>query len=292
MREAWIIDGARSPRGKGKANGSLHDIHPQELLAQVLNALAARVGFDPEDVDDVVVGNGIGDGDHGVCIGRMAVLAAGWPVEAPGITLNRFCGSGQQAVTFAAMGIQAGSPGPRRRRWSQSRCRAGRQAGPPDFTAGNAQLRERFPLVPQGISADLIATIEGFARDDVDAFAVQSQERAAVAQTEGRFDRSVVPIHNDDGSVALDRDEYPRPGTTLEGLAKLTPSFEEMGRRRSRASTARSTRCASRRTRRSTTSSTCTTPATRRVSSTAPARSCSRRPTSRRPTGSRRGRAS
>ena len=108
MTEAWIIDGVRSPRGKGKSNGSLHHIHPQEILAQVLNALAARTGVDPGLIDDVVVGNGNSVGDHGACIGRMAVLAAGWPVEAPGITLNRFCGSGQQAVTFAAMGIQAG----------------------------------------------------------------------------------------------------------------------------------------------------------------------------------------
>ena len=109
MREAVIIDGVRTPRGKGKPSGSLHEIHPQELLAQVLiEALAARTGFDTKDVDDVVIGNGTGDGDHGICIGRLAVLAAGWPVEAPGLTLNRFCGSGQQAVAFGAMGIRAG----------------------------------------------------------------------------------------------------------------------------------------------------------------------------------------
>ena len=108
MAEAWIIDGVRSPRGRGKSTGSLHHIHPQELLAQVLNALQKRVGFDTSDVDDVIVGNGNSVGDHGACIGRMAVLAAGWPVTAPGVTINRFCGSGQQAVTWAAMGVQAG----------------------------------------------------------------------------------------------------------------------------------------------------------------------------------------
>ncbi len=228
MTEAWIIDGVRSPRGKGKSNGSLHHVHPQELLGQVLNALAERVGFDPADVDDVVVGNGIQTGDHGACVGRMAVLAAGWPVEIPGMTLNRFCGSGQQAVTFAAMGVLAGHQRAvigggveSMSRWPSD--------GTLDFTAGNPALRARYPLVPQGISADLIATIEGFSREEVDAFALQSQQRAAAAIAEGRFERSVVPIHHLDGSPALAVDEYPRPSTTAEGLAKLEPSFARMG---------------------------------------------------------------
>jgi acetyl-CoA C-acetyltransferase len=229
MGEALIIDGARTPRGKGKPSGSLHDIHPQELLAQVLNALAARSGFDPKDVDDVVIGNASNDGDHGVCIGRLAVLAAGWPVEAPGLTLNRFCGSGQQAVAFGAMGIRAGFQDLVVAGGAESMSRFVPADGPPDFTARNAQLRERYPLVPQGISADLIATLEGFTREDVDSFAVQSQARAAAALAEGRFDRSIVPVHHADGSLALDHDEHPRPGTTLEALAGLTPSFEQMG---------------------------------------------------------------
>jgi len=230
MGEAWIIDGVRSPRGRGKPNGSLHHIHPQELFAQVLNELQARVGFAPADADDVVVGNGNSIGDQGMCIGRMAVLAAGWPVEAPGITLNRFCGSGQQAVTYAAMGIQAGHQDLVVAGGVESMSRWPADDGALDFTAGNPSLRERFPLVPQGVSADLIATIEGFDRDAVDAFALSSQQRAATAMEEGRFDRSVMAIRNADGTIALDRDEYPRPGTTLEGLAKLTPSFEDMGR--------------------------------------------------------------
>jgi acetyl-CoA C-acetyltransferase len=229
MTEAWIIDGVRSPRGKGKSNGSLHDIHPQELLAQVLNALAARTGIDPALVDDVVIGNGNPAGDHGACIGRMAVLAAGWPVEAPGITLNRFCGSGQQAITFAAMGIQAGHQDLVVGGGVESMSRWPVDDAPPDFTSGNRALRAMFPLVPQGISADLIATIEGFDRDAVDAFALRSQERAAVAMAEGRFDRSVVPIYNPDGTVALAVDEFPRPSTTSEGLSKLNASFGEMG---------------------------------------------------------------
>lgn len=229
MTEAWIIDGVRSPRGKGKSNGSLHHIHPQELLAQVLNALVARVGIDPKYVDDVVIGNGHPVGDHGACIGRMAVLAAGWPVEAPGITLNRFCGSGQQAITYAAMGIMAGHQDLVVGGGVESMSRWPVDHSPPDFASGNKALREMFPFVPQGISADLIASIEGFTRDDVDAFALLSQQRAAEAVAEGRFDKSVVPILNPDGSLALALDEFPRSSTTLEGLAKLTASFETMG---------------------------------------------------------------
>ena len=229
MSEAWIIDGVRSPRGKGKSNGSLHHIHSQELLGQVLNALRDRVGFDPAVVDDVVVGNGNSAGDQGICIGRMAVLAAGWPVEAPGLTLNRFCGSGQQAVTFAAMGVQAGHQDVVVGGGVEMMSRWPVDDGPVDFTSFNPTLREKFPLVPQGISADLIATIEGFSRDDVDAFALGSQQRAAVAMEEGRFARSVVAIHNADGSVALAADEFPRPSTTADGLAKLQPSFAQMG---------------------------------------------------------------
>jgi acetyl-CoA C-acetyltransferase len=227
--EAWIIDGVRSPRGKGKANGSLHHVHPQELLAQTLNALAARTGIDTNDVDDVIIGNGNSVGDHGACIGRMAVLAAGWPVEAPGITLNRFCGSGQQAITFGAMGIQAGHQHLVVGGGVESMSRWPAPDGPPDFTSGNAALRELFPLVPQGISADLIATIEGFSRTDVDAFACESQRRAAIAQHEGRFERSLVPITNPDGSVASAVDEYPRPGSTVETMAELRASFATMG---------------------------------------------------------------
>jgi acetyl-CoA C-acetyltransferase len=229
MTDALIIDGMRSPRGRGKATGSLHDLHPQEVLAQVLNALRDRVGFDPGQVDDVVIGNGNSVGDHGVCIGRMAVLAAGWPVEAPGITLNRFCGSGQQAVTFGAMGILAGHQDLVVAGGVEMMSRWPADDGPVDFTAGNADLRARFPLVPQGVSADLIATIEGFDREAVDRFAVTSQERAAAAIAEGRFDRSLVAIRRADGTVALDHDEFPRPGTTLDGLAKLSPSFAELG---------------------------------------------------------------
>jgi acetyl-CoA C-acetyltransferase len=231
-REAWIIDGVRTPRGKGKPTGALHHIHPQELLAQCLNVLTDRTGVEPTAVEDVIVGNGNSVGDHGDCIGRLAVLAAGWPYTTPGFTLNRFCGSGQQAVTLAAMGILSGMQdlvvggGVE----SMSRWPVDDTGAPPTLDGDNPALRAKYPTVPQGISADLIATVEGLSREDCDELAVVSQERAAKAMAEGRFDRSVTPVRNADGSVALDHEEFPRPGTTLEGLAKLTPSFEAMGR--------------------------------------------------------------
>ncbi len=227
-REAWIIDAVRSPRGKGKDTGSLHEVHPQRILAQVLEALRLRNGFDSADVDDVVMGCGSGNGDHAMDIARMAALDAGWSLDAPGVTLNRFCGSGQQAVNFAAMGVLSGfqdlvvGGGVE----SMSRPAPMHVDG---FTANNPHLRDRYDMVAQGISADLIATVEGFSREECDALAAQSQDRAQVAITEGRFDRSLVPIHHDDGRLALDHDEFPRPGTTADDLAKLQPSFAKMG---------------------------------------------------------------
>ena len=228
-REAWIIDGVRSPRGIGKkGKGSLSHLHPQRILAQVLQSLQERVGFEPADVNDVVTGNGSNVGDHAHDIGRMAVLDAGWPITVPGVTLNRFCGSGQQAVTFAAMGILAGhqdlviGAGVE----SMSHFTAN---GTDGFHANNAHLLDLHPQIPQGISADLIASIDGSTRQDCDALALESQRRAAVAIAEGRFERSVVAIRNEDGTVALDHDEFPRPGTTLEDLAQLKPSFEKLG---------------------------------------------------------------
>ena len=226
--EAWIIDAVRSPRGKGKETGALHDVHPQRILAQVLNALQDRNGFDTADVDDVIMGCGAGSGDHSMDIDRMAALDAGWSIKAPGVTLNRFCGSGQQAVNFGAMGIRAGfqdlvvTGGVE----SMSRPAPMHVDG---FTANNNHLRDQYDMVPQGISADLIATVDGFSREELDQLAVDSQNRAAAAMAEGRFDRSLVAIHHDDGRLALDRDEHPRPGTTLEDLGKLAPSFIGMG---------------------------------------------------------------
>lgn len=230
MGEAWIIDAVRTPRGKGKKEtGALSGIHPQELLAQCLGALRDRTGIDVRDVEDVVAGCVTQAGEQGACIARLSVLAAGWSHEATGVTLNRFCGSGQQAVNFAAMGVMAGQQdlviggGVE----SMSRCPMGADGAGLD--GHNPRLTELHPLVPQGISADLIATLEGFSREDCDRFAARSQERAALAQKEGHFDRSLIPVRNAAGTIVLDRDEHPRAGTTVESLAKLPPSFEAMG---------------------------------------------------------------
>jgi len=226
--DAWIVDVVRTPRGKGRPDGGLHDVHPQELLAQCLRALAARVGFDPLEVDDVIAGNGILTGDHD-SVGRLATLMAGWPETVPGMTLNRFCGSAQQAITVAAMGVGSGHQDLVVAGGVESMSRWNLTVGSATIDGGNPAFRERFPTVPQGISADLIATIEGFSRTDVDAFAAESQQRAAAAIEEGRFNRGIIPVVGPDGGVVLDHDEHPRPGTTLEGLGKLRPAFAEQG---------------------------------------------------------------
>ena len=229
-REAWIIDAVRSPRGKGKESGALHPVHPQRILAQVLNALVDRHGFDTSDVDDVVMGCGAGSGDHAMDIARMAALDAGWALDAPGITINRFCGSGQSAVNFGAMGVLSGFQDLVVGGGVESMSRHAPQHVD-GFSANNDHLKELYPMVQQGISADLIATIEGFTRQQCDELAVDSQRRAEAAIKEGRFERSLVPINNVDGTLALDREEFPRPGTTIDDLAKLTPSFLEYGKK-------------------------------------------------------------
>jgi acetyl-CoA C-acetyltransferase len=226
--EAFIIDAVRSPRGKGKPEGGLHDVHPQRILAQTMEALRVRNAIDSSLVDDVIMGCNSGTGDHSMDIARMAALDAGWSLDAPGVTLHRFCGSGQQAVNFAAMALRSGfqdlivAGGIE----SMSRYAPLHADG---FTANNAHLRQRYNMVPQGISADLIATIEGFSRNDCDELAVLSQSRAETAAKEGRFVNSIIPISHDDGSLALDHDEHPRPGTTATDLGKLKPAFLEMG---------------------------------------------------------------
>jgi acetyl-CoA C-acetyltransferase len=203
-------------------------VHPQRILAQLLEALRERNGLNTDDVDDVIMGCASGSGDHAMDIARMAVLDAGWSLDAPGVTLNRFCGSGQQAVNFAAMGLRSGF---------QSLVVAGgvesmSRPAPlhaDGFTANNAHLRARYDMVAQGISADLIATIEGFSREECDELAATSQARTEVAVGEGRFDKALIAIYHDDGTMALDHDEHPRPGTTAADLARLNPSFAGMG---------------------------------------------------------------
>jgi len=231
MSTSYVIDAARTPRGRGKpGKGALSAIHPQELLAQVLRALEARGTFAAGDADDVIAGCVSQVGEQGANLARNAVLAAGWPIEVPGATLNRFCGSGLQAVHYGAMGVASGAMdlvvagGVE----SMSREPMGSDGGGQD--GGNAHLRQRFFQVPQGISGDLIATLEGFSRDDLDAVALRSQRGAARAITEGRFTKSLVPVTDPaSGRLVLEREEFPRPETTREGLAGLRPSFIELG---------------------------------------------------------------
>ena len=228
MREAWIIDAVRSPRGRGKPGvGSLSNLHPQRCMAQVLNGLRDKTGIDPAVIEDVVLGCGSGSGDHAHDIARMSVLDAGWPISVTGVTLHRFCGSGQQAVNFAAMGVMSGQQEvvigggvEFMSRYSPLHANG--------FHANNEHLRDLHPQVPQGISADLIATLEGFTRDDVDRYAVESQTRAMKSIEDGRFNRSLIAINNLDGTLALGRDEHPRAGTTLDSLKDLQPSFAKM----------------------------------------------------------------
>ena len=205
----------------------MHAVHPQTLFATCLTALAERTGFEPADIDDVIAGNGILSGDHGDDIARLSVLLAGWPETVPGMTLNRFCGSGQQAVTVAASAIAAGSEDLVIAGGVESMSRWGVTAGVPTIDGNNADFRARYPTVPQGISAELIATLEGFSREIVDAYAAQSQSRATAAIDEGRFDRSLVEVATPNGSFA--RDEHPRSETSTETLARLKPAFAAMG---------------------------------------------------------------
>lgn len=231
MTTAYIIDAARTPRGRGKAGkGALSGIHPQELMAQTLNELASRAGVPKAAVDDVVVGVVSQVKEQGACIARNAVLAAGWPTEVTGVTLNRFCGSGLQAVNFAAMGVLSGQQelvvagGVE----SMSRVPLGADGGGID--GNNHELRKKHFQVPQGISADLIATLEGISRAEVDAFAAESQKRAEAAIAAGAFERALFAVTDPStGELALSRDEHPRPGTTSESLAALNPAFAKMG---------------------------------------------------------------
>lgn len=220
----------RTPRGRGRPDGGLHAVHPQALFARCLTALRERIGFEPADVDDVIAGNGILGGDHGDDIARLSVLLAGWPETVPGMTLNRFCGSGQQAVTVAASSIAAGSEDLVIAGGVESMSRWDVTVGSPTIDGRNPDFRARYHTVPQGISADLIATLEGFTRDTVDDYAARSQSRAAVAIDEGRFVRSLVDVPTPAGPFG--RDEHPRPGTTAEALGRLTPAFAAMGETR------------------------------------------------------------
>lgn len=228
MREALIFDAVRTPRGKGKKDGSLHEVTPVHLLANLLWALRDRNDLDTSQVDDVVLGCVTPVGEQGADIARTAVLYAGWDQSVPGVTQSRFCASGLESVNLAAMKVLSGQEdlvvagGVE----SMSRWPMGMDGG---AMAMDPRVNMEMGFAPQGIGADLIATLEGFSRADVDGYAVQSQQRAAAAQAAGHFDRSVVPVKDVNGLVVLDRDETIRGGTTVETLSGLKPSFASMG---------------------------------------------------------------
>ncbi len=228
MTNAFIYDAIRSPRGKGRADGSLHEVTAVRLSAEILNTLKSRNNLDTDLIEDVIWGNVTQVGEQGGCLARSAVLYSNFSERAPGLSINRFCASGLEAVNLAANQVKAGAG----------------QA----YVAGGVEMMGRVPMgsdgaaiavdpylamktyfVPQGISADIIATEYGFSRDDVDAYAVESQKRAATAWAEGRFARSVVTINDQNGLPILTRDEYMRPSTDMQSLGALNPAFQMMG---------------------------------------------------------------
>ncbi|MEQ1323953.1 acetyl-CoA C-acetyltransferase [Acinetobacter soli] len=228
MSEAYIIDAIRTPRGKGKKDGSLYEVKPITLLTTLLNELKQRHQLDTAKVDDIVLGCVTPVGDQGGDIAKTAAIAAGWSDDVAGVQINRFCASGLEAVNLAAQKVRSG--------WedvvvaggveSMSRIPMGSDGGP---WALDPETNLKSSFVPQGIGADLIATLDGYTRADVDAFAVGSQQKAAAAQAQGYFDKSVVPVKDHSGVMILEKDEFIKGQTTLEGLAKLNASFEMMG---------------------------------------------------------------
>ena len=228
MTDAFIYDAIRSPRGKGRPDGALHEVTAVALSAKILNAVKARNGLSGHAVEDVIWGNVTPIGEQGACLARSAVLASELDESIPGLSINRFCASAIEAVNLAANQVRGG-------------------AGD-GYIAGGVEMMSRVPMgsdgaaiaadpslamktyfVPQGISADIIATEFGFSRADVDALAVESQRRAAQAWAEGRFARSVIPVTDQNGLTILDHDEYIRPGTDMATLAGLKPAFKDMG---------------------------------------------------------------
>ena len=236
MTEAYIIDSCRTPRGIGKVGkGALADLHPQRLGAAVLKALAERNSLNTADVDDIIWGTSSQRGKQGGDMGRMAALDAGYDVKASGVTLDRYCGSGITAVNLAAAQIMSGmedlviAGGCEMMSYTASSApKPDPEAGPMLMDSGNLHLRAQHPQSHQGICADAIATLEGISREALDDLALVSQQRADYAIRNGHFDRALIPVFHDDGTLALDHEEFPRPQTTKEGLAALKASFEAM----------------------------------------------------------------
>ncbi|ROO87857.1 acetyl-CoA C-acetyltransferase [Actinocorallia herbida] len=229
LNEAFIYEAVRTPRGKGRPTGALHTVKPISLVVGLIEGLLARHPvLDPSAIDDIVLGIVSPLGDQGSVLPRIAALAAGLPDTVGGLQVNRFCGSGLEAVNIAAQKVRSG--------WdsivlaggveSMSRVPMGSDRG---AWAEDPATALATGYVPQGIGADLIATIEGFTRESVDSYAVRSQQRAAAAWSGGHFAKSIIPVRDHNGSVLLEQDEHMRPSTTLESLAKLSPSFAKLG---------------------------------------------------------------
>ena len=228
MTEAFVFDALRTPRGKGKPDGSLYEVKPINLLTGLLRTLQQRHQLDTSRVDDVVMGIVSPVGDQGAVLPKVAALKAGWDWRCAGVQVNRFCASGLEAVNLAAQKVRSG--------WedlvvaggveSMSRVPLGSDGG---AWALDPETSIATSFVPQGVGADLIATLDGFSRADVDAFALESQRRASHARAQGYFERSLVPVQDSLGQTILAQDEFIKPGTTLEGLGALKPSFAQMG---------------------------------------------------------------
>jgi len=228
MTEALIFDALRTPRGKGKADGALHSVKPVNLVAGLLTALQQRTSLDTSQVDDVVLGCVTPIGDQGSDIAKTATQVADWDVSVAGVQINRFCASGLEAVNLGAMKVRSGFEdlvvvgGVE----SMSRVPMGSDGG---AWALDPETNLHSHFTPQGVGADLIATMEGFSRQDVDAYALHSQQKAARARADGSFNKSLVPVQDQNGIILLDHDEFIRAESTMEGLGKLKPSFEMMG---------------------------------------------------------------
>ena len=228
MAEAYIYDCVRTPRGKGKKNGALYEVTPVDMLAQLLKSLEKRNNLDTSLVEDVIIGCVTPIGDQGGNIAKTAVLFADWASSVPGFQLNRFCASGLEAVNLAAMKVRSG--------WQDLVVAGGVESMsrvPMGYDGGawvlDMRVNSHTDFIPQGISADLIATLENFSREDVDKYALRSQKLAAIAKAENRFSKSLVAVTDLNGLIILDEDEFNRADTTLEGLSSLAPSFQMMG---------------------------------------------------------------
>ena len=228
MGEAWIIDAARTPRAIGKqGKGALWEIHPQKLLSTVLSALVERNGLDTNDIDDVVMSCSSQVKKQAQCIARMAALDAGYSTRASGVTLDRFCGGGISAVNMGAASIMSGMEDLVVAGGVEMMSYVAAEGIPTPLDAHNVDLRNAHPQTQVGIAADIIATEEGFSREELDRFSAMSQQRAGAAIEAGAFHRSLIPVRHPDGSVALDQEEFPRPKTTAELLSGLEPVFDK-----------------------------------------------------------------